>query len=315
MQDIQISAVYFFIIKEYIQKNEHKYLFSEELWEKIEEISSQGFLNKFSLLTFNRYIKILLEAQVSDQLFIDIAEYFEIKHYGLVGYISSHAKNFNEAGLYIEKFCPLIIDRENLESIQFIHENQTANLQWPLWNHDSIWINEINLAAIYKIIQQLLNTQLAQDIDSIQIAHSPLMDIEKYQNFYQSPIVFNATNYAFVFNQNFLNTPLPTQDEVLLALLLKQAEEVLVQSESKVANLTNKLSFLIKKYLEMGEPIPEIDVFAHSLHMSKRTFQRKLKDQNINWRQLSEQQRMSSCKHLLIQKQLSLTEIALQLGY
>lgn len=312
-ESIFISPVYFQIIQDYIEHMGLEHLFSNSQRQQLVELTQNQ--NKQALSFFNQYLKILLDANISSQLFLDLANYFEIKHYGLVGYISIHAKNFKESAEYIEKFCSLMIELDHSEQIKFTISEFESQLSWPLWNSQSIWINEINLAAIFKITQQLTNHIERIQFTQIEFAHTPLMPLEHYQRFYACPVIFNASQYSFNFNNRFLDYKLSSSDEVLLNILLTQAEQLLVQTDSSKSNLERKLQFIVQKYLELGESIPEIHIIAASFHMSKRNFQRKLKADNIVFRQYIEHRKILYCQHLLKTSNKSLTDIALQLGY
>lgn len=318
MPDIQISSVYFFVLKEYIQTTKCTHLFDVTALGQLDVLAAHNILEKFPLTLLNSYLEKLLTAQVSPHLFFDIAQHFEIKHYGLTGYISTNAQTFLEAAQYIEKFCPLIIDGENLIQLRLTHAVNSSAMTWPRWSEHSLWINEINLAAIFKLIHQLMGTQTKHLIKAIHIQHSPRIEVEHYQQFYQCEIHFNTKEYGFIFDAKRLDLALPSRDEILLEILLKQAENLLIQQQQKpqkLSALSSKLHLLITKYLEHGENIPEMDILANQFHMSQRTFQRKLKDDGIIYRHLIEQCRMQVCQQLLETSTLSLTDIALQLGY
>lgn len=318
MPDIQISSVYFFVLKEYIQSTKCTHLFDVQALEQLDVLAAHNILEKFPLTLLNNYIEKLIAAQVSPHLLFDIAKHFEVKHYGLTGYVSTNAQTFLQAAQYIEKFCPLIIDGENLIQLRLHHAVNSSAMTWPRWSEHSLWINEINLAAIFKLIHQLMGTQTQHLIKAIHIQHSPLIEVEYYQQFYQCEIQFNTQEYGFIFDAEHLHLDLPSRDEILLEILLKQAENLLIQQQQKpqqLSALSSKLNILILKYLEHGESIPELEVLANQFHMSQRTFQRKLKDDGIIFRQLIEQCRMQVCQQLLENSNLSLTGIALQLGY
>ncbi|KAA2284406.1 helix-turn-helix domain-containing protein, partial [Acinetobacter sp. AB118710] len=80
-------------------------------------------------------------------------------------------------------------------------------------------------------------------------------------------------------------------------------ESVLQQIHSAVADS-------LKAHAEA----PKIEQIANELHLSTRTLQRQLQDWDSSFKRVLESERMKRCEYLL-QQGLSLTEIALQLGY
>lgn len=317
MHDIKISSLYFFNLNQYIHQQKFTALFVLDELSKLQEMATQDFLTKFDLSIFNFYIKKLIEAQISSELFFDIAQYFDIKHYGIIGYISTHANNFFDAAYYLEKFSTFIIDAKDLEQLQFQSLSHSSAITWPKWNAESLWLNEINLATIFRVIKQLSQPYADFKFEKIHISHSPLMPIKSYQAYYQCEVVFNCTFNGLYVSNALLEKTLPSRDEVLLGILLNQAQATLfsLMKQSTPPSLEDKLTLLIQQYLELGELIPDIEILANSFHMSKRTFQRKLQQHNIIYRQFLEKIKMQYCMKLLENREMHLSEIAQKLGY
>lgn len=313
--DILLSSIYFKILNTYIKQHQLDELFQNHELERLNKLAVESTPNKHPLNLFNTYVNTLLENQVSPSLLFDLANLFEAKHYGLVGYISSHAQSLKDSALYIEKFCNLIIDGDNIQQIHFVEHHPYSELAWPLWNKESIWLNEINLAAIYKITQQLSFDVDGMKFSCIKIAHSPLMPIENYRKLYSCEIIFNAPQYSLIFENKYLNQTLTSNDDVLLNILLDQAEILLNQVETQKNQFEQKLETIIKKHLETEKPLPTVDTLASYFNMSKRTFQRRLKEHNLIYRKFIEHNKIEYCKTLLLSKKMNLTDIALYLGY
>ena len=60
--------------------------------------------------------------------------------------------------------------------------------------------------------------------------------------------------------------------------------------------------------------MPKIEQIATELHISSRTLQRQLNEQNSSFKKILEIERMKRCEQLLLQN-MSLIEIAIYLGY
>lgn len=314
MSEILISHAYFQILYRYMLQHELMHLLTAAESTHLARLAESNILEKKPLSELNHFLNILKQSEVSSQLYFDIAQNCELKHYGLVGYISSHAKTFLEAAQYIERYGTLIIDHTGGENIHLEQKAFESAVTWPLWNSDSIALNEINLFAIHLIIQQLFSQQNLK-YQRIEIAHSATMPMHIYEHIFQCPVIMNASRYAFVYANHQLDTPLPQPDELLISLLSQQAEQWLQRNDAIKNTLTAQLEYIIQQHLEMGQTLPELETLAQSFHMSKRNFQRKLKQQGIIYRQLIERIKMKYCLSLLKQKQLSYTDIALQLGY
>lgn len=191
---------------------------------------------------------------------------------------------------------------------------QEAKITWPKWDADCTGLNEINVFAIHRMIQQLISTQQLK-YSRIEIAHSPTTQLQHYQDIFQTEVRFNCSSYAFVYSSAHLETLLPQPDEILISLLSQQAEQWLLQQHQNQASLKQRLENILLSTLRQGKPVAEIDILASNFHLSTRSFQRKLSDENIIYRQWLEQLRIQVCIELIEKNDLSFTEIALHLGY
>ena len=312
MTNIYISHAYFQPIYRYLEQRQLLHVLTPEHLSLLISLKDKNPLEKASLALFNCIIKNLETAQISTTLYLDIAQEIEIKHFGLVGYISSHAENLFEAAKYIEKYGTLMIESQPEASIHLKQNNIEAMITWPHWQADCTALNEINLFAIHRMIQQFVAQDHLKYL-RIEVAHAPCIPEAEYKKLFQTKIIFNTSHYAFVFAKHSLDTLLPQPDDMLVSLLSQQAEQWL--SQQQPLSLKHRIESVLLHYLEQGQPIPEIHQLANTMHLSTRSFQRKLAEENIVYRQLIEQLRMQVCMQLLRQKRLSLSEIALQLGY
>lgn len=315
MNEIQISSAYFYLINTFIEHCNAHSLFTVEEIQQLHTLAQQDFLQKHPLSLFNFYVGKFIHTQHSDTLFLDITQHLELKHYGLLGYLTNYAKTAQEALNYLEKFHYLVIDQKNLQGLCLIERPYDCALKWGFWGQESIWLNEINMAGIFKIAQQLSPKQQLIKPNKITFAHSPQMPLAAYQQFFQCEVVFNCPDYALYFPYTYLNYSLPHQDHILLNLLLKQAEAALQNVESQQSNLKNRIISLLNYYLQQQEDIPELDDLADKLYLSKRTLQRKLSTQGIVYRKLIFEMKMQHCQYLLQTSKQPLSDIALQLGY
>jgi AraC-like DNA-binding protein len=132
-----------------------------------------------------------------------------------------------------------------------------------------------------------------------------------YQDYFQCPVHSNHDFNAISFSKSLLKELLPTHDPELVEL-----NEMVVQKYiSSIDNglTSKKVISVINKLLPSGCPTEEIVAFT--LHMSKRTLQRKLSAEDNSFVYLLTSVRMALAKTQLTLDNLSVTEIAYQLGY
>lgn len=91
MNNIYISYAYFQILYHYLEQEQALFCLKKDEAEYLWNLSQKNPLEKAPLTLFNQFLKKVENANLSPHLYLDIAHKFELKHYGLVGYISSHA--------------------------------------------------------------------------------------------------------------------------------------------------------------------------------------------------------------------------------
>lgn len=314
MNNIYISHAYFQLLYRYLLANDLLHVLTPIHREQLETLAAHNPLEKSPLHYFNAILQDVELTQHNATLYWDIAQTLELKHFGLVGYISSHAENLFEAAQYIEKYGSLLIESHPEASIHLLHSHAEAMVTWPRWQAECTALNEINLFAIHRMIQQFVPASQSQYL-RIDVAHAPLMPIKDYEMVFQCPVIFQCPHYAFVYRKESLNTHLTQPDKTLISLLSQQAEQQMAEQQQSQNSLKQQLESLLLSHLEQGQPVPDIEQLAHHFHLSIRSLQRKLTHENIIYRQLLEQLRMQVCLQLLKKQKLTFTEIALHLGY
>ncbi|MNN24763.1 HTH-type transcriptional regulator VirS [compost metagenome] len=129
---------------------------------------------------------------------------------------------------------------------------------------------------------------------------------------FQCPVRFEQSSNALVWPAAMLDEPLVTADPRLFQALLPGLEE---QRKRRVADndLSMRISLAIEADLQGGKVA--LEEVASQLCMSKRTLQRRLSELNVEFNELVEEVRQARALDLVRHSSLSLTEIAMRLGY
>ncbi|MGB0133053.1 helix-turn-helix transcriptional regulator, partial [Dokdonella sp.] len=106
-------------------------------------------------------------------------------------------------------------------------------------------------------------------------------------------------------------SPLALADKSALKIARLRCDEALARM-----TIQGSLSEWVRLMLEQAsDHQPRQHELAHMLHVSTRTMNRRLAAENTSFRQLGVLTRQARARRMLIESQLSITQIALQLGY
>lgn len=146
----------------------------------------------------------------------------------------------------------------------------------------------------------------------VDFAHAQPADITLHRQAFQCPIRFDQPCNALVWPAAMLDEALVTADPRLFQALLPGLEE---ERKRRVADsdLSMQIGLVIEAGLKDGKV--GLEEVASQLCMSKRTLQRRLSELNVEFIELVEDVRQARAMVLVREPSMSLTEIAMQLGY
>lgn len=149
-------------------------------------------------------------------------------------------------------------------------------------------------------------------IREVWLRHRPRFDPAQYEAYFGCPVVFGARHYGMRVSPDALYLKVPGGDARRLAYLAKIAERY-ESSRLKPLGFLDQVQVLFMQRMVFGEP--SVDEIASALAMSERTLQRRLKDEDSNWRRITDEARMRVAHHELSDASRPLREIALLTGY
>lgn len=315
MKDIKIPNGYFQLWHTYI----HHQVMVDDIYPRLDQDelhqlkmilalpmtgqSSYGFFLK--LITFTQSI-------APANFIFEMARSVKPEHFGVLGYMASRSGSVAEALNYILRFSRLVIDGDEIVPMQMHQHGQFLLLNWPFISEQFNLINEITNAMMIQLARQILPHDQFP-LHKVFLAHDALISTYHYQKFYACEVVFNHDNYGLMIQIDSLELKPHQADPSLIQLLVQQAEDA-IASKPRQASIDQKIHLIVAEYLRLKQDVPKIEDLADELYLSVRTLQRQLKSVNSSFKQIVEIERMKRCEKLLTD-QISLSEIALQLGY
>lgn len=133
----------------------------------------------------------------------------------------------------------------------------------------------------------------------------------EYELLFYSPLQFDAERTALTFHHRYLNLPL-LQDERTLKRFLERSPADLLARPDEGDSLSSQLRRLLSRDCTQW---PDLETVADHLHISAQTLRRHLREEGASFQGLKDELRRDMAIYHLGQPNLSLQQIAEQLGF
>lgn len=157
----------------------------------------------------------------------------------------------------------------------------------------------------------------------VRFQHSVTSYTNITHDIFQSPIHFDQAHSAILFSADQLNIAIPDHDPSLKTFMLSNSLTAVTSNDAipdffEVRKLdadgfSAQVRALIKTYMPMGRI--GADLIAKDMKISRQTLYRKLKDESVTFLELLENERQSTAIQLLSNANLTMSEIAILLGF
>lgn len=145
----------------------------------------------------------------------------------------------------------------------------------------------------------------------VEVAYPKPRDFGPYRRAFLSEVQFDCASNRFLLSSEDMHTPLPTHDPVVARL-----HEQHLQAQLQKLGFTStryRVFTEIVRQLKHGEP-RRADIAA-GMHISERTLQRRLQDENVSFQEVLNNVRCELAKQYLADHRLPLSEVSDLLGF
>ena len=147
--------------------------------------------------------------------------------------------------------------------------------------------------------------------ERISFKHAPPADLSEYQRIFKCPIAFSAEYNELIFDSSLLEIPVRSHSPELYDVILLKAEQMLHLAQNKSFRL--QVENYIKNEIDKG--IPRVEQVAAHFNLSVSTLQRRLREEDINYKELCFAIRKQLAAELLALPQYNVVDVASMLGY
>ncbi|MGB1949563.1 MAG: helix-turn-helix domain-containing protein [Marinobacter sp.] len=230
-------------------------------------------------------------------------------HVGVLGYLVLASDTLGEAMLAYQRYETLFYGATLAE---IVIEGEHAEMRWPP-SEDELG-QQADGAAIAALVT-FLRRQIDDPPPPSGVSFLGTVSeaaAEAYERFFGCPVRWTDSHVRVRFPLQYLGIPMPRRDPTLRALLDRQAQ-ALLRALPGSSDTERQLQQVLLKLLADGEPT--LARAASAMHMSPRTLQRRLAGHGVSWQQWLDRSREQLARNYLADTSLTLTDIALLLGF
>ena len=177
-----------------------------------------------------------------------------------------------------------------------------------LWDPDH-FLSESLLVIWHRLGSWLIGQRIR--LEQATFSYPAPAHASEYDLLFPCPLVFSAARSSLVFHSRYLSLPL-LQDERTLKHFLERSPADLLSRPDEGDSLSSQLRRLLSRD---RTPWPDLEAVAQHLHISPQTLRRHLREEGTSFQALKDELRRDIAIYHLGRADLSLQEIAEQLGF
>ena len=230
--------------------------------------------------------------------------------FGLVGYMVMNCRTISECLDAIVKYQFLAgqggeftLDSEgSLTALRYT----PVNPGHPVTSHRVVALMAANVSFGRWLVGQAFRPQ------RVEFGHVAPVDVQDYEEFFGCEVLFGKPVNRLLYADAVRKLTVPNASEELLLLLSERANRLL-DSLSQRSGIAARIASLMAT--QLNNSVPDKALIAAQLGMSERTLQRRLQEEGTTYQEILDNTRHYLARELLRNTSLSLTDVAVQLGF
>jgi AraC-like DNA-binding protein len=234
--------------------------------------------------------------------------------YGLLGQIMMNCNDLAEA---LEKILSVEFIINNIFVSEVIIKDDCAvnRIHSQQYEAESIrHIIEQDISALINIGLFVMNKEYTEQNRPIEIhfRHKPAADIAEYERLLKTKVLFEQEHNQAIFPLAILEAPIYNPNPRIAELLNVELQQLLHEVENK-----DTLTLRLWRHFQTREFnfTDDIESIAQQFNITARTLQRRLQQEGTSFQDEIKYFRTQQAKQLLSNKQLTICEIAYQMGF
>ena len=267
-------------------------------------------INAISLNQYCALFDVAARTTGNDNIGLEFGHNFAPKCLGAIGYTALSSPTLSAALRDMKKYFPA---HQEQTSFDLIQDDDVLWLSYHI--HDPRIKNrrqdaELSLGMFHNIFKAALGANWSPL--EIRFEHDRPDDVQEHETYFGAPVRFGRRTNAFAFHRHDLAARMPGQDPYLFAMVAAFLESRCKRVDN-IENLATVVRDQIK--LQLGDKLPTLPKIANALGLTNVAFHKRLKAQHLLFPDLLRAARRELALHYLNDPDMSLTEIAYNLGY
>lgn len=240
---------------------------------------------------------------------LDVGTYIQASHCGVLGYLSLSCDYIAEALQRFERFQRLLY--EGNEGGAVIKGDRVI-FSWPFdYGYSTRESDETLISGLVTYIQILAGDLQVKPL-VVGFVHKRPESLTPFKQYLGCDVEFSCKNTYIAFPVSILTLKVEKADPVLRALLDQQANTLL---DVLPSGDYFEQRFYKHLLIVMQDGQATIEAVAKAMNMSARTLHRRLTERSMEFKVLLQKTRFQLANQYLKESRLTLSEIALLLGY
>lgn len=259
----------------------------------------------------DQVISNALAATGDPSLGLTVGQLLNMGAHAVVGQTFLACANLMEVLDTLVRYGPLLTGRQaQIDHYKDLEEGRiglTLSLAWPSpsirFSHEAIF------SAAQKTLSDLLQTP-AIDVE-VSLPYDAPRDTTAFEEIFGDKVRFNAEKAKLSIPEALVTEPLPTSNPILRALYDAECARLLADLSENASCAERTLAALDK----LEGQYPRLDQMASMLHLSTRTYRRRLQDESTSFQALLDSVRSKHATQLLRHPEMSVDRVAQRLGF
>ncbi len=239
---------------------------------------------------------------------LEIGQFFQPYHAGLLGYLAMHSSTMGQALLRIHRFQPLL---HNLVPTEFRLESDALVLAWGTERRSTQLSDDVVGSALIRLLR-LITGDYSVSPSAIKHPGPAPIHSNMYEEIFKCRVEFNSPANEIHFPLRYLSLPIQTEDPNLIELIETLAGTVM-ESLPLQDSLVDKVKKAILSVMQNGPP--DMSSISKCLGIAERTLHRALQERGVQFTEIVRSLRYQLARSYLADSNISLLELSLVLGY